>query len=67
MTQKIIRSLESIQRESNQTNEPKIIYLFIEKNYQVLHISEQQKYVNLCFQYMVCYFFAAITAANRFL
>ncbi len=44
-----------------------LCHLFNEKNYPVLHICEWQKYVNLCFQYLVRPPFAAITAAKHFL
>ncbi len=38
-----------------------ICHLFIEKNYPVLHICALQKYVNLCFQYLVWPPLAAVT------
>ncbi len=38
-----------------------ICQLFIEKYYPVLHICALQKYVNLCFQYLLRPPFAAVT------
>ncbi len=62
MTQNNIRSLE-VDKENRikQVREKYLCRLFIEKKDPVLHICALQKYVNLCFQYLVWPPFAAVT------
>ncbi len=57
MTQNIIRSEVLRVDKENWIKQVRgkyfLCHLFIEKNYPVLHICALQKYVNLCFQYLV--------------
>ncbi len=66
MTQNIIRVLHKSWKQTKRTQSNKWDknILFIEKNNPLLHICALQKYVNLCFLYLVRPHFSAITAGK---